>query len=363
MSALLWIPYVLIAIWMCLWFVPYSVNGNRPLPECMALIPLLTFPTVLLMACSAIAGQWWQVGFAALQLAVQALWFVSTLVDIPRGALHILGLPERRRRAADAPMPAESSASPRNLRWSLMTLNCRFGRADANDVVGQIQRRHVDVLALQEVTPELLQRLDDAGIGLELPYRSLGKASDDDNGGTNAILSRVKPAESSSSSIDILAADIPSLSLDIQGRRVRFVSAHPKSPGRGGRFWQIGIERLAGFSKRIISTHEAPSSHESGGLPSYAPLPQETVVMGDLNSSLYHSVFRHLLTGSGLSDAAFEMKAGVHPSFPASWTYVPSMLEIDHILMTEGLIPLSISTAIIAGSDHRALCSEISMSA
>ncbi|MFT8704951.1 endonuclease/exonuclease/phosphatase family protein [Bifidobacterium aquikefiricola] len=372
---MLWVLYVLVALWMALWFVPYSVNGVRPLPECIALIPMLTVPLVLVMGASAVTGHWLQWCIGVPLLLVQLMWFGASRWNMPRFILHLFGFSERRRRAradssehsdVDASHQARSehmgSISLHQPHFKVMSLNCRFGRADAAELLTYVQSEHIDVLALQEVTEELIERLDKAGIGLDMPYRSLGRPSPQDNGGTNALFSRVKPVEQSAASVDILAANIPTLCIEIAGKRVRFASAHPKSPGRGGRFWQIGIERLAGFSKRITSLHEISDISHEQAFPSYSPSPQDTVVMGDLNSSIYHPVFRHLIRTSGLSDAAYEMRAGLHPTFPSSWRYVPSILEIDHVLLTEGVVPQSISTAIIPGSDHRALIVAITLS-
>ena len=50
-----------------------------------------------------------------------------------------------------------------------MTLNCRYGRADANDIIANIRKRGISVLALQEVTDELIARLTEAGLNELLP--------------------------------------------------------------------------------------------------------------------------------------------------------------------------------------------------
>ncbi|MFT8359021.1 endonuclease/exonuclease/phosphatase family protein [Bifidobacterium aquikefiri] len=369
---MLWVFYVLIALWMALWFMPYSLNGVRPLPECIALIPMLTVPLVLLMGISTFTGQWIQCCLGLILLVIQLIWFGASWLNLPKSVLHLFGFSERRRRSdsfeqneADSARHVRAGQDPiaahNALYFKVMSLNCRFGRADAAELLTYVQSENVDVLALQEVTPELIERLDKAGIGLDMPYRSLGSPSPQDNGGSNALFSRLKPVEQSASSVDILAANIPTLSIEVAGKRIRFASAHPKSPGRGGRFWQIGIERLAGFSKRITSLHEVHDVSHAKDLPSYSPAPQDTVVMGDLNSSLYHPVFRHLIRTSGLSDAAYEIRAGFHPTFPSSWKCVPAMLEIDHVLLTEGVVAHAVSTMVIHGSDHRALMASISI--
>lgn len=356
---MLWLFFALIAVWMGLWFVPYSVNGMRPLPECIALIPMLCVPLVVLMGVAAVSQAWFQLCFGVLLLIVQLVWCGASYVNLPAGLLHFLRLPERRRGSVH--LREGDSRDAEDSQLQVMTLNCRFGRADAAELLRKLQSEKIDILALQEVSWDLVDALDKAGIGLELPYHCIGKESQNDNGGFNALYARCKPVEQSTSSVDILAANIPTISIEIRGRRIRFASAHPKSPGRGGRFWQLGIERLSGFSKRITSLHEAPSPQAHDALPSYAPSPQDTVVMGDLNSSLYHPVFRNLISTSGLADATYELRAGFHPSFPSSWKYVPAMLELDHVLLTEGIVPRDIAAITISGSDHKAMIATIAL--
>ena len=51
-----------------------------------------------------------------------------------------------------------------------MTMNCRYGRADAAEIIRNIRERNISVLALQEVTDDLITRLTEADINELLPY-------------------------------------------------------------------------------------------------------------------------------------------------------------------------------------------------
>ena len=52
----------------------------------------------------------------------------------------------------------------------VMTCNVYKGAADPQAIVDAVRDQHVEVLALQETTPQFVQRLEQAGIGDYLPY-------------------------------------------------------------------------------------------------------------------------------------------------------------------------------------------------
>ena len=84
-----------------------------------------------------------------------------------------------------------------------MTVNCRYGRADAHAIVREVRQRHIDVLATQETTDDLVERLREAGLDSLLPHRQLGTSRPTDNGGYNALFSRFEPSRSAANLIDI----------------------------------------------------------------------------------------------------------------------------------------------------------------
>lgn len=348
---LLWMCCALIGLWMTLRDIPGRYDARRPLPELIALIPLLWIPTTVVLIVAVSTAAWPQSIVAAALLCAQLLWHSAMYVKLPKALLRIYDLPDHLESPGIATVPPQSSSAAvpddgagieeQRPTLKLMTLNCRFGRADAQSIVQLVRNEGIDVLALQEVTPHLLHSLESCGIRAELPFTVTGEAQVDDNGGSNALMLRSKPSTSSGSAIDIPAAATPTATLTIGGRQLRFASTHPKSPGRGGLFWHRGIESL-------------------GALDSAAGLPKmETVILGDLNSSLYHPVFRTLLRTSAFVDASYQLHSGYHRTFPSSWRYVPPLIEIDHVLITPGLRPVSLSTSAIPGSDHRAVIASI----
>ena len=314
MNTLLWILLGLIALWMALRFLPAGADWHRPLVELIALIDLLAVPLLVILIWTVVAGAWPQGLLALIEL---------TLVSCQR---LLSRLP-----------PADRTGQPSSDHGlSVMTLNCRFGRADPEEVVRCVRTYGVEVLALQEVKGKLLESLLDAGLNQHLPYLTQGTASPDDNGGYNAIFSAHQPVKASPSALDLPAAAVPLVELQTSSGPIRVASVHPKSPQRGAKQWGMGIAALARLTR--------------------PPVP--TIVMGDCNATLQHPTFRAMLAKSGLHDASLHLKAGSHLTFPSA-SALPSLIEIDHILTDGDLAPQSMHALRIPGSDHRALVARL----
>ena len=314
MNTLLWILLGLIALWMALRFLPAGADWHRPLVELIALIDLLAVPLLAILILTVLMNAWLQCLLALVELTLASCYRLR------------YRLPQTDR--------TSQSSSDHGLR--VMTLNCRFGRADPEEVVRCVRSYGVEVLALQEVKGNLLESLQTAGIHQLLPYLTQGTASPDDNGGRNVILSAARPAIAYPSALDLPAAAVPLVELKTSCGPVRVASVHPKSPQRGARQWGMGIAALAKLAQP----------------------PTPTIVMGDCNATLQHPTFRAMLAQSGLRDASLSLKAGSHPTFP-SGRLLPPLIEIDHILMDDDLTAQSMHALRISGSDHRALIAQL----
>lgn len=304
--------------WIALSLLPAGAEARMPLPYMIALIPLLWVPLAALAALAAWLHLW---GAACCALA-------AAIASVLRRFGHRNGLRDRRQ-------------EPTYGTLRVMTLNCRYGRADAHAIMRHIRERDIDVLALQEVSDALMARLNEAGIGDRLPHRQTGTRHDSDNGGYNALLTRIEPVDSMPNAVDIPAAEVPAIELDMGGRTIALASAHPKSPMRGCRQWSAGIRGLAAITR--FATQDARHI---------------AVVLGDLNSSIDHPSFRALLA-SGLQDASLDRGAGPTLTFP-SWLPWPR-LELDHALFTGGMHAVDVDSFPVAGTDHLALVATLAL--
>ena len=133
--------------------------------------------------------------------------------------------------------------------------------------------------------------------------------------------------------LPIETSSMPAGTVDIGGVAVRVVSVHPNSPVRGAQdLWDEGLSvigSLAGYDHSYL-------------------------VMGDFNSTWDHARFRELL-GTSFVDAGAAAGEGFHMTFPSG--SLPSVIEIDHIVYARdtGIAVSSLETAVVSGTDHRAL--------
>ena len=323
---------VLVAIlWTALSLLPAGAESHMPLPYMIALTPFLWIPLIAISAYGVATHDW-------------ALTVIScaTAISASSRRLSYWGKAWTTTNVAAVSVRRETSRETTTFPLRAMTLNCRYGRANAEDIVRQVRERGIDVLALQELSNDLVRRLDDAGLRDSLPYRQCGEAKDSDNGGFNAVFSRIRPVAMSPRAVEIPAADVPFIMLPLEdGRTLMVVSAHPKSPMRGCAAWSKGIRGLGAMANGSFTGDR--------GI---------VAVMGDLNSSIEHPSFRALLR-NGFQDASLIQGKGPNLTFPR-WIKWPR-IELDHVLFTSGLVPSGVESFEIRDTDHLALTATLTL--
>lgn len=362
----LWIALAILVLWMATRFLPASVDHlHATFINVIALVPLLWIPLAVLLVVSVAKHYPAQAICSFAALAVDVLFSAGYFIALPDTVNHILGMPEQshtlsvteRQTALDSCTSittASTSTTPDTANSTtakditqeagatascvtVMTINTRYGNADASAIVHAVKQYSVDVLAVQEASADLQQRLQAEGIADELPHMTAGNPTGKDNGGFNILYSRVTPIAQVSDATDIDAATIPAQTLQIGGVNVTFASVHTASPHRGAQRWAAG---LAGIARL--------------GTPSGAGANAPVIAMGDFNSNSTLPSFRAALKDGGFVDSSYELHSGAHVSWPASWGVVPAMLELDHVFHTEGITTLNQRTLTVPRTDHKA---------
>ncbi|HKT04816.1 MAG TPA: endonuclease/exonuclease/phosphatase family protein, partial [Rugosimonospora sp.] len=218
----------------------------------------------------------------------------------------------------------------------VLTSNLLFGAADLDEVLSLVRTQSVDLLALQECTPEADKALRAMGLDVLLPYRV---ACPRDEPGGSALYSRFPLCGGG-------YRDLPPhfgqsyATLRVPGAApVHVESVHPCAPSarRLLRHWWTG---LAGQPRPV-----------PGGPP--------RILLGDFNATLDHVPLRRLLA-SGYRDAA----ALVGKGFAGTWPYHGYRLPpvtLDHVLVEPGVGVHAVSAHRIRGTDHRALLAVLSL--
>ena len=215
----------------------------------------------------------------------------------------------------------------------VLTMNLYFGRADAEVVVARVRQVGADVLFLQELTPDAVTRLKQAGLDDLMAHTQL-----DLRGGSrgSGIYSRFPLSEGPSLAPVHMAQPTALLELP-NGDTVELVCVHPVTPniGRGG-----------GGQWRA----------ELGVLPPPGELPR--VLAGDFNATLDHAVFRGVLR-LGYADAAQQAGKALTPTWGPPGR--GAVLTLDHVLVERTCAVLDYSVHIVPGTDHRAVFAEIQL--
>jgi endonuclease/exonuclease/phosphatase (EEP) superfamily protein YafD len=209
-------------------------------------------------------------------------------------------------------------------RLTVMTANLYIGRGDPRTVVDLVRRYDVDVLCLEELTPQELERLDAAGIGRLLPHR-VAKPLPGASGA--AVLTRAPLTEVESPHAGVNpqpAAELPG--------SVVVTAVHPAPPVNGAREdgWADALSALPGTEASRLR-----------------------ILAGDFNATLDHRALRGVL-GRGYADAADRAGAGLRATWPAVRRRALP-ITIDHVLVDRRIRVEAVHVAAVPGSDHRAV--------
>lgn len=208
--------------------------------------------------------------------------------------------------------------------------NLKFGSGDAQSVVDLVRSQQVDVLALEELTPDAVRRLHDAGLDALLPY-SISRPDPSFSG--TGLWSRL-PLTATREIPGLNAHAVAGQVTDEAGTVVTVVAVHPLAPGpydHSGRDEDYAVLRTA-----------------------LAAIPGSVVVAGDFNATRDQAPFRDL-EADGFRDAADQAGAGFVPTFPNS-RRSPILVAIDHVIARD--LPqraTSWSATPIPRSDHLAV--------
>jgi endonuclease/exonuclease/phosphatase (EEP) superfamily protein YafD len=232
-----------------------------------------------------------------------------------------------RPRAARRRQPAASGPTLR-----VLTVNLLCGRADAEVVVALVRRTGADVLFLQELTEDAVNRLKKAGLGDLMPQEVTELRGGPRGSG---IYSRF-PLSERPPLAPVHAAQ-PTAVLELPGGNaveVGCVHPHPPKPP-----WSRGVARWR---------------RELAVLPPPGEVPR--VLAGDFNATLDHALFRSVLR-LGYADAALQAGNALAPTWGPAGRL--ALITIDHVLVDRRCAVLASSVHAVPGSDHRAVFAEV----
>jgi len=234
---------------------------------------------------------------------------------------------------------SDQSGDRSNHQLHVMTSNLRYGRADTAQVVELAVRHRVDVLVVEEVTPQALAGLQAAGIRTVFPH-SVGKAEPGPRG--TMVFSRTPLTKVSrlATGFGSYATDVRlGATADARDTSLHLLAVHPRPPLGAAAQWR---------ADQLVVRQAARG------------LERPTMVVGDLNATMDHAPMRELV-GQGFDDAATQARSRWQPTWPSAGVVsrfgvvVPPLLAIDHILVNHGLRAVRTESYTVDATDHRAL--------
>ena len=215
----------------------------------------------------------------------------------------------------------------------VMTANLELGQASPSRVVEAAVGHGVDVLVLEEVTPAALGAMQAAGLSTAFPH-SAGAAADGARGTMVLSTHRIRHVHRLPTGFGSYAMDVR-----VGGTAVHLVAVHSRPPVGDARDWMAD---QAVIRQRAVG------------------LDGPVVLAGDFNATLDHRSMREL-GGRGFDDAVVQSRSRWEPTWPAAGEVsllglrVPSLLQLDHVLVNRAVHARSTQSVTIAGTDHRAV--------
>lgn len=314
---------------------------------------LYAMPLVAWLLARTIQGErWWAVGYMN---AVGIWWFAPLLVLLPVALLvqarlaailgGVLMLPFLWFYGADF-IPGLPTSVPENAPTvRVMTFNTLFANGDPEGVIALIRERDPDIVATQELSPDLDAIISNA-LAESHPYKITNSWPDPRGIG---LWSRYPMSEGENRTTEGWEWWMHEVNVDVEGRPLAIYNLH---------LWPIGTTDPAGFRIALAAQHEQVDELLRMLEREESPV----IVLGDFNASPTNENYQTLKTV--LRDAWSEVGWGTGFTFPAQGmmgTRVPPFLRIDYLMYQGKLRPLSIEVLEKAGSDHLPVIGEFLM--
>jgi endonuclease/exonuclease/phosphatase family metal-dependent hydrolase len=216
----------------------------------------------------------------------------------------------------------------------VMASNLFNGRGDPRTIVDLVRQERIDILALEELTPEEVGRLERAGLRRLLPNGVFDRAQ---GGASGSGLYTRWPLRQLPSVNPQPTQGEPRGLIQVAGARpIDLQVIHPLPPLNDAwrPRWAAVLDALPRPDTRAESM---------------------ALLAGDFNATLDHARLRRLLGGDdGYVDAADATGKGYATTWPAG-RHFPPEITIDHVLADPRVRVEDLTVHTIPGSDHRAV--------
>ncbi|MFD2768120.1 endonuclease/exonuclease/phosphatase family protein [Micromonospora eburnea] len=311
-TAACWLAVAPAAAWAAL---RLAGSDRGPLVQAVAFTPYVAAGSLLPLVLALALRRW----AAAVVAALTALALIGAVAP----------------RAVAAPQPAAGGPTLR-----LLTANLLKGSADPARLIDLVRTQRVDVLTVQEFTPEIAAELDRLGLAALLPHRVLNPEVGTTGSGLYARFPLDEGGFRRNRGFGFTQAYG---TLAVPGAPpVRVESAHPAAP----------------YAVNVVPDWRT----DLRGQPPATPRGRLSILAGDFNATLDHAPLRNLID-TGYADAADAAGAGLAGTWgPYDGDPIPPV-TIDHVLVDRRIAVRAVKVRPVPGSDHRAVLAELRLPA
>ncbi|WP_304451469.1 endonuclease/exonuclease/phosphatase family protein [Nocardiopsis sp. YSL2] len=312
---------VTVAVWsVAAGFAVFTLLRAAGLERGYPLVPLLAF-TPYVLAASLVA---------VIAAAVLRRWAALAVLAVAAAVLAAAVVPR-------AVPSGTASADGPTVR--ILTVNALRGGADPGAVVAAVRARDVDVLAIQESTPQMLARLSSEGLDDLLPHVVDHSAPSVEGTSVHAVHPLTDLGDAGEG---VPAFAMPTARVEVPewDGVLEVTAVHPYPPVDADvtADWHAGLRAL-------------PRAQDGKAL---------RILAGDFNATPDHAELRAVLA-SGYVDAASVRGEGLTGTWPSSGP-IPRV-AIDHVLVDSAIGVGDVAVVPVEGTDHLGVFAEVTIPA
>ncbi len=232
--------------------------------------------------------------------------------------------------------------------FTVMSYNVHFNNEDSAALLAQINSYDPDLLALHEYSPAIIAALD-GPLSARYPFQWVRPG--------RGIYSRY-PIDSQQwlATPGSYGGGAQQVAVDVDGRRLTLLSVHPSAPPIQA--WYPPALPLAIPMRVDYTTHRGQMAVILAALEQ---IEGPMMLVGDLNVTDQHPLYRQLTQELGLRDAHSERGRGLGFTFNPFTRAPIAAWRIDYILHSPELGMVNLEIGTYAGSDHKPVVATISL--